>query len=81
VANYESGTVSVIDTSTNTVVATVPVGSEPLRLAVTPSRGYVYVANDTGAAPTGTVSVIKTSTNTVVNTVSVNNGPDAIAIS
>jgi YVTN family beta-propeller protein len=60
------------------VVATVRVGRQPLRLAVT--GGYAYVANDNGGFDTGTVSVIKTATNTVVATVGVEGGPDAIAI-
>ena len=33
-----SGTVSVIDTTTNTVVATIPVGSGPVAVAITPVR-------------------------------------------
>jgi YVTN family beta-propeller protein len=36
VANKDSNTVSVIDTATNTVVATVPVGSAPIGVAITP---------------------------------------------
>jgi len=37
VTNFFSNTVSVIDTATNTVVATVPVGSFPSGVAITPS--------------------------------------------
>jgi YVTN family beta-propeller protein len=37
VTNDFSNTVSVIDTSTNTVVATVPVGARPFGVAVTPA--------------------------------------------
>ena len=37
-------TVSVIDTATNTVTATVPVGSYPIGVAVTPDGTKVYVA-------------------------------------
>ena len=36
VPNSESDTVSVIDTATNTVTATVPVGNRPLGVAVAP---------------------------------------------
>ena len=39
------GTVSVIDTATNTVVATVAVGSNPIGVAVTPDGKHVYVTN------------------------------------
>lgn len=66
VANYYANTVSVIDTSTNSVVATVPVGSAPAQVAATPDGSYVYVTN----FGSGTVSVIATATNTVVATVS-----------
>ena len=62
VANNDPGTVSVIATATNTVVATVTVGVNPYGVAVTPNGAYAYVAN---YGP-GTVSVIATATNTVV---------------
>jgi len=47
--------VSVIDASTRTVTATVPVGKDPARLAVDPGTHTVYVAN----YGDGTVSVIE----------------------
>src|SRR5262244_2845507 len=53
VTNSASNTVSVIDTATNTVVATVPVGSVPLGVAITPDGTRAYVANP----GSGTVSV------------------------
>jgi YVTN family beta-propeller protein len=59
------GTVSVIDTATNTVTATIPVGSAPGGVAVTPDGTKVYVAN----AFSNTVSVIATATNTVTTTI------------
>ncbi len=40
-----SNTVSVIDTATNNVTATVTVGSGPYGVAVTPDGTKVYVAN------------------------------------
>jgi YVTN family beta-propeller protein len=46
----------------NTVVATVPVGINPIGVAVTPDRRHAYVAIDSS----NTVSVIRTATNTVV---------------
>ena len=42
-----SNTVSVIDTASNTVVTTVPVGTSPHGVAVTPDGKHVYVANRT----------------------------------
>ena len=66
------GTVSVIDTATNppSVVATVVLGGEPERVAVTPDGKHVYVAEFcNGAACTGGgVEVIDTATNTVMAT-------------
>ena len=69
-------TVSVIDTATNTVVATIPVGNFPLGVAVTPDGTKVYVANFSD----NTVSVIHTATNTVVKTIPVGTGPMAVAV-
>ena len=63
--------VSVIDTATNNVVATVPVGSLPAGVAVIPDGKHAYVANEGSA----TVSVISTATNTVVATVGVEMPP------
>ena len=45
VANYGSGTVSVISDSVNGVVATVPVGTEPWGVAYDSGKGEVFVAN------------------------------------
>jgi YVTN family beta-propeller protein len=75
------GTVSVIQTSDNTVVATVDVGSPSAPtpsagIAVTPDGKFVYVANP----GLDNVSVIQTSNNTVVATVGVGNVPAGIAI-
>ena len=76
VCNSSAGTISVINTSTNTVSATVTVGTGPSALAITPDGSKVYVLNN-GA---GTVSVINTSTNTVVATVTVGSSPAGLAI-
>ncbi|WP_292387683.1 PKD domain-containing protein [Methanosarcina sp. UBA5] len=70
------GTVSVIDTATNTVTATVTVGSSPYGVAVNPDGTKVYVAN----LGSSTVSVIDTATNTVTATVNVGNYPWGIAV-
>jgi YVTN family beta-propeller protein len=76
VANNASANVSVIDTSFNTVVATVTVGGGPIGVAITPSGEFAYVSN----AVDGNVSVIDTSSNTVVATVTVGGGPIGVAI-
>src|SRR5688572_19976396 len=45
VTNQDSNTVSVIDTASNTVTATVPVGSTPSSVAITPDGAGAYVTN------------------------------------
>jgi YVTN family beta-propeller protein len=76
VTNNGSNNVSVLDTATTTVVATVPVGTGPAGVAVTPDGTRVYVNNN----QSNNVSVIDTATNTVVATVPVGNGPYYVAI-
>jgi YVTN family beta-propeller protein len=67
ITNSGSNTVSVIDTATNMVVATVAVGLFPSGVAVTPEGARVYVAN----VNSDTVSVIATATDTEEATVAV----------
>jgi len=76
VANLFSHDVSVIDTSTDTVVAAVQVGDHPFGIAVTPDGRRVYVAN----MESHDISVIDTSSNTVVATISGFVQPREIAI-
>ena len=82
VANDSSpGTVSVIDTATKMVVATVPAEVEPAGVAVTPDGKHAYLANQgTLSVPGTTVLVIDMTTNTVVATVGVGNFPSGVAI-
>jgi YVTN family beta-propeller protein len=53
VTSNSASTVSVISGRTNTVTATIPVGSRPAGAAVDPRTHTVYVANNNG----GTASV------------------------
>src|SRR4030095_8038725 len=76
ISNNFNNTVSVIDTATNTVVATVPVGTQPYDVAVNPPGTFAYMTNHTG----DTVSVIDTATNTVVATVPVGVLPTGVAV-
>ena len=59
VTNSDDDTVSVIDTATNAVVATVEVGTGPRGVAFTPEGSRAYVTN----YYSHTVSVIDTDTN------------------
>jgi YVTN family beta-propeller protein len=73
--NTSDGTVSVIDTSDNTVVATIPVGTSPIGVAAHPDGTFVYVTNEAD----DTVSVIDTATLTVVTTIPVGEFPNGVA--
>src|SRR5438132_5602524 len=79
VTNASSNNVSVIDTASNTVVATVRVGSGPSGVAITPDGTRAYVTNGTNVG--NTVSVIDTASNTVVATVGVGAESLSVAIS
>src|SRR5947207_164168 len=76
ITNLNDGTVSVIDTASKTVMATVPVGNFPNGVALTPDGAHVYVAN----VVDGTVSVIETAGNTVTATVPVGLFPFGVAV-
>src|SRR6266404_279029 len=76
IPNSSSNNVSVIDTSTNTVVATVSVGANPQGVAVNPAGTRAYITNGTS----DTVSVIDTATNTVVTTIPVGDSPQGVAV-
>ena len=76
ITEFNSGVVTVIDTSSNTIVTTVDVGFSPFGLAVTPDGTRVYVAN----SGDNTVSVIDTSDNTVVATVPVGTAPVGVGV-
>ena len=76
ITNYNSNTVSVINTSSNTVIATVDVRNNPHGVAVNPAGTKVYVTNEEDK----TVSVIDTATNTVTATVNVGKQPYGVAV-
>ena len=76
VTNAGSNTVSVISTGSNSVVGTIPVGPNPVNVAVSPSGSRAYVTN----AGSNSVSVIDTTTLSVVTTVKVGVNPVSVAI-
>jgi YVTN family beta-propeller protein len=77
VTNQDSSNVSVIDTATNTVIATIPVGIIPIDIAYDSVNERMYVTNFKFLVPSGidTVSVIDTATNTVIATIPVGTTP------
>ena len=76
VADFCTNNTTVIDSSNNSVIKTVPVADFPTASAVNSSNGNVYVTSDESP---GNVSVINGTTNTVLKTIPVGTGPDAIA--
>ena len=63
--------VAVLDTQTNTVLTTIPVGSRPYALAVSPDGKQLYVPNH----DSGTISVIDTGSNSLVTDIRVKPNP------
>jgi YVTN family beta-propeller protein len=76
VAHENSHSVSVIDSSTDTVVSNIRVGETPSAIAVDPETNRVYAAN----WGSNTTSVIDSSTDTVVGNIRVGHFPSAIAV-
>ena len=76
VPNEDDNTISVVDISNNSVVATIPVASTPDGVAVSPDGTFVYVASESGF-----ISVINTASNTVTATIPVGSRADFVAFS
>jgi len=83
VSNSDDGTVSVIDTATNTAASTVNVGNSSWGIAVNPAGTEVYVANlgDTESNLDGYVSVIDTAADRIIATVPAGKEPYKVAVS
>ncbi len=76
VTNRNTNNVSVMDTATNTVTATVSVGAFPVGIAVNVAGTRAYVTNYFSS----NVSVIDTATNTLVATVAVETQSEGVAV-
>jgi YVTN family beta-propeller protein len=81
VTNYSDGTVSVIDTATNTVYGpAITVGTNPVNVALNPAGTLAYVTN----YGSNSVSVIDTANdanqNTVIATIQVGTNPVGVAL-
>jgi YVTN family beta-propeller protein len=77
VANSGSTTTSVINTLTDIIAATIPVGASPVQAATAPDGVKAYVSNQSD----NSVSVITTATNTVETTYTGFNSPNGLAVS
>jgi YVTN family beta-propeller protein len=76
VGNFKDNTVSVIDTGTGTVIATLPVANGPHGMTQTPDGRTVYISGDNSSE----VSVIDTATNRVTRTIDVGKMPHGLAM-
>lgn len=71
IANYGTNNVSVINTATNKLITTIPVGSNPYTVTASKDGNRVYVVNTIS----NNVSVINTTTNAVIATIDVAANP------
>ncbi|WP_319436033.1 YncE family protein [Mycobacterium sp. RTGN5] len=78
VTNYVAGTVSLVDTATNKVIATIPVGSKPAGVVFDPTGTRFYVVNSGGVV--GSVSAVSLPGNTVAAPIVIATGPFFAAI-
>jgi len=76
VANYASNDVTVLEGTSNSLIATIKVGEHPQAIAVNPSAHEVFVTN----THSNSVTVINGTNNAVAATVGVGGGPYAIAV-
>jgi YVTN family beta-propeller protein len=82
VTNHFDNSVSAIDTATQQVIATIPLGLNfaPMGIAITPNGEEVYATDQYGGDGNGKVSVIDTATLTVIATIPVGVHPQRVEI-
>ena len=81
--NVGTGTVSVLQTSDDTIIATIPGFSGPFAIAISPDDDYAYVTNfgSNNFSPFGTtISVIDLNHNEIIDTINLGIQPAGIAI-
>jgi YVTN family beta-propeller protein len=78
VANFNDGTVTMIDANNANATSTIGVGSAPVSIGVNPLTNEIYVANESG----NSVSVINGAINTTASTLtlSVGKNPSELAV-
>src|SRR5262245_34987568 len=80
VANLGARSVSVVDTPSNTVLATVEVEPSPQQIAITPDGKSAYVTCSVDSSSSGNVIVIDTASNTVKARIQAGERPNGIAL-
>lgn len=77
VNNFDDNSISVLETASGKVIATIPVGDGPERPIVATNE-RIYIPNSgRGKGGAGTISVIDATTNKVIKTIRVGTGPSA----
>jgi YVTN family beta-propeller protein len=76
VGNFADNTVSVIDTSARTVVATIPVAAGPHGMAIAADGGKVYIAGDGSSS----LDIIDTTSDRIAKTVEIGKTPNGVAL-
>jgi len=76
VSNYAGNSVSVIDLTTNAVIATIKTKKRPLELALDPTRGRLYITNFAADR----VQVLGTISHSVLATIKVGKRPFGVAV-
>jgi YVTN family beta-propeller protein len=76
VTHTAANTVSVIDTTADTVLRTIPVGAAPTRVATTRDGSRAYVTN----RDSDSISVIATASDAVIATIPVGDSPTYLAV-
>jgi YVTN family beta-propeller protein len=74
VSNPDHNCVSVIQTSNNSAIATIPVNNSPYGIAVFTNGDYVYLTNKTGK----NITVIRVLDNSIVASIPVGQDPQGI---
>jgi len=77
VGNFNVGTLSIIDTADNTLVATLTVGGNPFGIAVHPDGSQAYMTNLFGPEE---VKFISSDTHTITGSVPIGNQPTGVAV-
>ncbi|QZT63710.1 VCBS domain-containing protein [Mycolicibacterium austroafricanum] len=83
VANYGAGTLSVINTATNTVVGSpIKLGVQPGSIAISPNGSRLYIAGSDATTSAGKVTVVDTAKRKIVGSpVAIAGRPTAVAVS
>ena len=79
VANRNSDDLSVINGTTNRVVATIALGGEPNSLVFDPEAGNLYVSVGSYVSPPFNITIVNTTNGSVTGSIPTSTGPDYLA--